>query len=67
MITLVLLNGPSGCCVESGLKGHKTLNRMATWQVPAGEGPGGLDQGRGSGRGARRWSQEVLGRGLKGL
>lgn len=53
MIILVLSNDPSGCCVESGLEGHKTLSRKITWQVPAGQCPGGLNQGGGSGHRAR--------------
>lgn len=66
MIILVLLNDPSGCCVESGLEGHETLSRKATWQVPAGQCPGGLDQGGGSGHRARRMEPRSVRESTKG-
>ena len=52
MMTWILLKDPSGCCVENRLKGHKPINRKATWQAPAEERPGGVEQGGDSGYGA---------------
>ena len=64
---LILLKGPSGCCVENGLKGHKPISRKATGQTPAGERPGGMEQGGDSECGAGWMEPGGVGERIKGV